>query len=58
MVQLPDHADQTAEAAEQMQCVSDRQHIEERIADVGGEPESLGSELQPGESLPGDKEKS
>jgi hypothetical protein len=38
-----------------MQRVSDGQHIEERVADVGGEDEPLGPELDPGESLTGDE---
>ena len=58
LVQFPDHADQTAEPAEHVQRVGDRQHIEERIAHVGGESESLGLELQPGKSLAGNEEQS
>ena len=39
-----------------MQRVGYGQHVEERIANVGGEPESLGFQLKPGERLSRDEE--
>src|SRR5260370_38043116 len=56
LVQLSDPADQTAEPPEHVESVSYSQHVEERVADVGGESESLGFELHPGKSLPGHKQ--
>src|SRR5258706_5171239 len=51
LAQLHNHARQPAQAAHQMQRMGDRQDIEERVADVRGDPETLGFQLQPGVSL-------
>src|SRR5271168_5131898 len=40
-MQFPDDSYQTAEPAGDVQSVCNRQHVEKRVADVGGESESL-----------------
>src|SRR5260370_32669965 len=56
LLQFRDYAHQTAEPSEHVQSMSYGQYIEERVADVGGETESLSFQLHPGESLTGDKQ--
>src|SRR5229473_1904349 len=58
LVQFSDHAHQAAEPPEHVQSMSYGQHIEKRVADVGGEAKSLGLELHPGKGLPGNKKQS
>src|SRR5580698_6065859 len=55
-IQFRNYPDQTSETTEDVQRMSYCEHVEERVADVGGESEALGPELHPGEGLPGDKE--
>src|ERR1700693_3406054 len=57
-VHFANYADQAAETAEQVHRMSYGQNIEEGVAYVGGESESLGSKLQPSKSLVSYEEKS
>src|SRR5580700_10247951 len=54
-VQFPNHADHTAQPAEQMHGMRHGQHIKERVAYVRGHSESLGSQSHPREGLPRNK---
>src|SRR5215469_16541339 len=56
LTKLVDDALQAAQASEYMQRVHGGQDIEERAVWVGGEIETLGSELEPGHALPDNKD--
>src|SRR4029077_2012334 len=56
LVQFSDDANQATEPPEHVESVGYGQHVEERVADVRGQSESLGFELHPGKSLPCNKE--
>src|SRR6202451_1243912 len=56
LVQFCYYTNHSARPAQQMQCVSYGQDIEEGVAHIGRETESLRSKLQPGKSLAHNKQ--
>src|SRR5579862_3165764 len=58
MAEFADHASQSAKAAQQMQGMGYGQHIEKRVADIGGKREAVGAKLHPSKSLSGHKQQS